>query len=111
MACKNCQTIRDLILHGKMADAMGLTVDTLREKIGFKVVEADSTVEGLRYSVAIDAGADHRAAEVTPVPPSLSGKTKAELLEIAAAEGVATEEGATNAEIIEAIESKRRGLA
>lgn len=111
MACKNCQTIRDLILHGKMADAMGLTVDTLREKIGFKVVEADSTVEGLRYSVAIDAGADHRAAEVTPVPPSLSGKTKAELLEIAADEVVTTEEGATNAEIIEAIESKRRGLA
>lgn len=111
MACKNCQTIRDLILHGKMADAMGLTVETLREKIGFKVVEPDSTVEGLRYSVAIDAGADHRAVEVTPVPPSLSGKTKAELLGIAAAEGIATEEGATNAEIIEAIESKRRGLA
>lgn len=60
MACKNCQTIRDLILHGKMADAMGLTVDTLREKIGFKVVEPDSTVEGLRYSVAIDSESDHR---------------------------------------------------
>lgn len=118
MACKNCQTIRDLILHGKMADAMGLTVETLREKIGFKVIEPDSTVEGLRYSVAIDADADHwkaiiggGAPEITPVPPSLSGKTKAELLEIAALEEVSTEEGATNAEIIEAIESKRRGLA
>jgi hypothetical protein len=40
-------------------------------------------------------------------PPSLSGKNKAELLEIAAAEGVEVEDGATNDDIKAAIELKR----
>lgn len=62
MACKNCHQIRSLILHGKMAQAAGLTVDTLREKIGFKTVEEDNTVEDLRYSMSIDAASDHRKA-------------------------------------------------
>lgn len=37
MACLNCAKIRAAILHGKMAEAAGLTVEALREKIGFKV--------------------------------------------------------------------------
>lgn len=118
MACQNCKTIRDLLLHGKMAAAAGLTVETFREKIGFKVVQEDETVEGLRTTVAIDSDSDHRAATARDkavadqtTPPSLSGKTKAELLEIAANEGVTIEDGATNAEIIERIESKRQGHA
>lgn len=110
MACRNCHQIRTLILHGKMADAVGLTVETMREKIGFKTVEEDNTVKELRYSVAIDAASDHRKVDVTPVRPSLSGKTKAELLEIAEDEEVVVAEGATNAEIADAIEAKRREL-
>ncbi len=96
MACKDCaerrKNLRDAILHGRMAEAM------------------DMTVEGLRVMMRIDAGADHRktAPDLTPAPPALTGKNKAELLEIAADEGVSTEEGATNAEIVEAIEAKRR---
>lgn len=39
--------------------------------------------------------------------PALSNKTKAELLEIAAAEGVEVADDATNAQIVEAIEAKR----
>lgn len=46
MACKDCaerrKTLRDAIMHGKMAEAM------------------DITVEGLRVMIGIDAGADHR---------------------------------------------------
>lgn len=40
-------------------------------------------------------------------PVSLTGKTKAQLLEIAAAESVTVEEGATNADIVSAIELAR----
>ncbi|AJA07458.1 Putative secreted protein [Sphingopyxis fribergensis] len=36
MACVNCNKIRAAILHGKMAEAAGLTVDALREKLGLK---------------------------------------------------------------------------
>lgn len=42
-------------------------------------------------------------------PPALTGKNKAELLEIAAEEGVEIEEGAKNADIIAAIELAREG--
>lgn len=46
MACPECEArrkkLRDAILHGKMAEAM------------------DITVEGLRVMIGIDAGADHR---------------------------------------------------
>lgn len=61
MACQNCKTIRDLLLHGKMAAAAGLTVETLRERIGFTTVQEDETVDGLRSTVSIDAESDHRA--------------------------------------------------
>lgn len=60
MACVNCDKIRAAVLHGKMAEAMGLTVDVLREKIGLKAAQDDETVEGLRSTVSIDAESDHR---------------------------------------------------
>ena len=44
-------------------------------------------------------------------PVSLTGKNKAELLEIAKAEGVTVEEGATNADIASAIELAREEAA
>lgn len=40
-------------------------------------------------------------------PPALTGKNKAALLAIADAEGVAIEDGATNAAIVDAIEAAR----
>lgn len=60
MACKNCNKIRSLLLHGKMAEAAGLTVEALREKIGFNADPVESTVEGLRTTIVVDANADHR---------------------------------------------------
>lgn len=42
-------------------------------------------------------------------PPSLAGKTKAELLKIAEDEGVTVEDGATNDDIKSAIELHREG--
>lgn len=42
-------------------------------------------------------------------PPALTGKNKAQLLEIAEAEGVTVEDGATNADIVAAIELGREG--
>lgn len=88
MACKNCDKIRKAILHGKMAEAVGLTVGALREKLGLSV----------QGEPLLDAN------EL----PSLAGKPKAELLAIAAAEGAEVSEGATNAEIIEAIDEHRK---
>lgn len=40
-------------------------------------------------------------------PPALTGKNKAALLAVAEAEGAEIEEGATNAEIVAAIEARR----
>jgi hypothetical protein len=37
MACVNCSKIRAAILHGKMAEAAGLSVQALREKFGLEV--------------------------------------------------------------------------
>lgn len=36
MACAHCKKIRDAILHGRMAEAAGISVEALREKIGWK---------------------------------------------------------------------------
>jgi hypothetical protein len=91
MSCQNCSKIRAAILHGKMAEAAGLAIDVFREKMGL-------SVEG---EPLIDAA----------TLPSLSGKTKAELLAIAADEKVDVEEGATNPEIIDAIATKRELVA
>lgn len=91
MACVNCRKIRSAILHGKMAEAAGLTVGVLREKVGLST-------------------AGEPLVDATELP-SLSGKTKAELLAIASAEGVEVEDGATNAEIVTAIEAKRELVA
>lgn len=75
MACVNCKKIRSLILHGKMAAAAGLTVETLREKAGVKE-PVESTVEGLRTTIVVDADADHRrdddrvtVPKADPTPP------------------------------------------
>lgn len=55
MACVNCGKIRSAILHGKMAEAAGLTVEVLRDKLG---LAKDGTV--------VDAPAD----DVKEVAPS-----------------------------------------
>lgn len=54
MACQNCAKIRSAILHGKMAEAAGLTVDALREKIGIKAEPVEVKQE-FSMAGAIDA--------------------------------------------------------
>lgn len=49
----------------------------------------------------------HAGGSLPADPPALSGKNKAQLREIAAAEGVEVAEDATNAEIVAAIEAAR----
>lgn len=79
MACVNCKKIRSLVLHGKMAEAAGLTIETLREKIGFKYPTEDTT-EGLRTTITIDAGADHREEAAKPKKASVVGKAGPEVI-------------------------------
>lgn len=55
MACKNCSKIRSAILHGKMAEAAGLTVTALREKIGIKADEPVEVKQEFTMAGAIDA--------------------------------------------------------
>lgn len=56
----------------------------------------------------LDADGDGNPGGSKPAdPPALTGKNKAELLEIAKAEGVTVEDGATNGQIVDAIEKKR----
>jgi hypothetical protein len=79
---------------------------------------ADGTTVWVEPGQSVELGADQIAkngvypdafdgADVPSGPPSLSGKNKAQLLEIAAAEGVEVAEDATNAQIVDAIEAKR----
>ena len=63
MACKNCGRIRSAILQGKMAEAAGLSIETMREKFGISAEPVETTVEGLRTTIVIDAEADHRATK------------------------------------------------
>lgn len=81
MACAHCKQIRDAILHGKMAEAAGLTVEKLRESIGWKS-EAEKESE------------------------ALEAMTKAELLKVAESEGTDVSQRDTKAEIIDAIKAK-----
>lgn len=74
MACTNCAKIRSLVLHGKMAEAAGLTIETLREKVGFRE-PVEVTVEGLRTTLLIDAETDHRLAAASPLELSIPDLT------------------------------------
>lgn len=67
--------------------------------------ELRTEIEQLKAQLAEATRSD--AGDGSNERPALSGKNKPELLEIAEAEGVTVEDGATNAQIIEAIEAKR----
>lgn len=41
MACKTCTELRAAILHGKMAEAAGITVAALRAKMGWPGVDVE----------------------------------------------------------------------
>lgn len=77
------------------------------------------SVEQVSEAIAAAAAADpldhdgdgNKGGSEPRVPPALAGKNKAQLLEIAAAEGVEVEDGATNAAITAAIEAKRAAAA
>jgi len=56
-------------------------------------------------------GNGEKGGSLPDAPVALSGKNKAQLLEIAADEGVEIEDGATNADIVSAIELAREAKA
>jgi hypothetical protein len=64
--------------------------------------------EAREAAANLDRDGDGAAGGSKPAdPPALTGKNKAELLAIATAEKVSVKDGATNAEIVEAIEAAR----
>lgn len=69
----------------------------------------EAEIADLRARLAkLDQDGDGNPGGSNPAePPSLTGKNKADLLAIAAAEGVTVEDGATNGQIVDAIEKKR----
>jgi len=99
MACQNCKKIRDAVLHGRMAEAL------------------DITVEGLRVMIGIDAGADHRTEVNEPgvldqsipdLTAHLETVTDAETLDALLSAEIA---GKSRAGAIAAIEARRDALA
>ncbi|ALJ12637.1 hypothetical protein [Sphingopyxis macrogoltabida] len=66
MACQNCQKIRTAILHGRMAEAAGITVEVLREKIGFKAPEDAPPAIAAIGEVPQEWTADHKLQPAEP---------------------------------------------
>lgn len=85
---------------GEVSDKFGQT------KIDDGLAEAVEELPQLDHDGDGDAG-----GSMPHEPPALSGLKKAELLEVAAAEGVTADESMTNAQITEAIEAARAAAA
>lgn len=83
------------------------------EKAEADLQHAKEQIEALTAKLkAFDQDGDGSTGGRAPQdPPSLSGKNKAELIDIAKAECVEIEEGATNADIVSAIELAREEKA
>lgn len=64
MACKNCAKIRSAILHGKMAEAAGLTVTALREKLGLSESQPTSG-----YVAGVSGIENDVPEQIMPLPP------------------------------------------
>jgi len=90
-------------------------VETLRRRVAELEAERDDLLAELdeadakiaKLSPPDNDGDGNPGGSNSQTPPALTGKTKAELLEIATAEKVTVKDGATNADIIEAIEAAR----
>lgn len=88
----------------KAEHATALKAETDRaDKAEGDLKAANEHIDGLKAQIA--------ALEKANEPPALTGKNKAELLEIAAKEGATVEDGATNDDIKAAIELKREADA
>lgn len=75
-----------------------------------RATEAETALAAANDEItALKAAAQAEADK--PKPVALSGKNKEQLLEVATAEGVTIEEGATNADIVSAIELHREASA
>lgn len=97
-------------IEGKLPDlgnAKSDDADDTNLRARNEALEAENA--DLRAQLAkFDANGDGKAGGSTPAePPALTGKNKADLLEIAKAEGVTVEKDATNGQIVDAIEKKR----
>jgi hypothetical protein len=94
-----------------MFKAMALRGYTLHTPTGFlifnKGAETDNIGDEYRDVLVRDGVIADDGAAAADEPVALAGKNKAQLLDIAEAEGVEVPEGATNATIVEAIEAKR----
>lgn len=64
MPCVNCAKIRAAILHGKMAEAAGLSVQALRERFGLEVIRAPTDM-----LAEPDAETDSTSAAEAVEPP------------------------------------------
>lgn len=73
MPCKHCQEIRTAILHGRMAEAAGLTVEKLRESIGWKAPEATDPEADSTAPTGKVAAVGEQAPEI--IIPEKSKKT------------------------------------
>lgn len=78
MACKDCEErrkrLRDAIMHGKMAEAMDITVGGLREMIGIKADPSDGADDGEPAKTATLGVVGELAPE--PFPDSATSKGK-----------------------------------
>lgn len=102
---ENIQRIRD------EADEQIAAANDRADAAEARAAELQGQVAELKAQIAsFDRDGDGKAGGSEPSQlPSLSGKNKAELLDIAKAEDVDASEDMTNAAIVEAIETKRAG--
>lgn len=103
--------LSELKVKGKLPD-FGKASDQA-DKDADEVVALRARVAELEAQVAaLDGDGDGKPGGSQKAnPPALTGKNKEALLEIAKAEGVTIEDGATNADIVSAIELAREEAA
>lgn len=100
MACVNCAKIRAAILHGKMAEAAGLSVQALREKFGIET--------GSRAASQAPADPDPLDQSIPALTAYLGGVTDpAHVDELIAAENA----GKTRRGALDALAVRRAELA
>lgn len=105
------ELLRDELLEAdKKLQTRETEINLANDRIATLEAEKAELTEKLTEKLAARISGDAGDREPQDLP-ALTGKTKAELLDIAAAEGATVEAGSTNADIIAAIELKREAGA